>query len=37
MRTFVIWSTVFILSTAVNAVAAEPKLETEDQKTLYAL
>jgi FKBP-type peptidyl-prolyl cis-trans isomerase FkpA/FKBP-type peptidyl-prolyl cis-trans isomerase FklB len=37
MRTLVIWSTVLILATAVNATAAEPKLETEEQKTLYAL
>jgi FKBP-type peptidyl-prolyl cis-trans isomerase FkpA len=37
MRTLVIWSTVLILATAVNAGAAEPKLETEEQKTLYAL
>lgn len=37
MRTLVIWSTVFILTTAVNAAAAEPKVETEEQKTLYAL
>src|SRR6266436_1626249 len=37
MRTFVIWSTALILATAVDAAAAEPKLETEEQKTLYAL
>ena len=37
MRTLVIWSTVLILATAVNARADEPKLETEEQKTLYAL
>ena len=37
MRTIVIWSTVLILATAVNAMADEPKLETEEQKTLYAL
>ena len=37
MRTLVIWSTVLVLATAVNAGAAEPKLETEEQKTLYAL
>jgi len=37
MRTLVIWSTVLILATAGNAMAAEPKLETEEQKTLYAL
>ena len=37
MRTLAIWSTVLILATAVNAMAAEPKLETEEQKTLYAL
>jgi FKBP-type peptidyl-prolyl cis-trans isomerase FkpA len=37
MRKLVIWSTVLILATAVNAMAAEPKLETEEQKTLYAL
>jgi FKBP-type peptidyl-prolyl cis-trans isomerase FkpA len=37
MRTLVIWPAVLILATAVNAVADEPKLETEDQKTLYAL
>jgi len=37
MRTLVIWSTVLILATAVNAGADEPKLVTEEQKTLYAL
>jgi len=37
MRTLVIWSTVLILATAVNARADELKLETEEQKTLYAL
>ncbi len=37
MRTLVIWSTVLILATAGNAMAAEPKPETEEQKTLYAL
>jgi FKBP-type peptidyl-prolyl cis-trans isomerase FkpA len=37
MRTLVIWSTFLILATAGNAVAGEPKLETDDQKTLYAL
>ena len=37
MRTLVIWPALLILATAVNAVADEPKLETEDQKTLYAL
>jgi len=37
MRTIVIWSTILILATAVNAAADEPKLETDDQKTLYAL
>src|SRR6266403_1638311 len=37
MRTLVIWSTVLVLATAVNARAAEPKLETEEQKTLDAL
>jgi FKBP-type peptidyl-prolyl cis-trans isomerase FkpA len=37
MRTLVIWSTILILATAVDAVAAEPKLETDDQKALYAL
>src|SRR5882724_3071837 len=37
MRTLVIWSTILILATAVNAAADEPKLETDDQKTLYAL
>ena len=37
MRTLVIWSTIVILATAGSAVAKEPKLETEDQKTLYAL
>src|SRR4029077_13276694 len=37
MRTLVIWSTALILVTAANAGAGEPKLETDDQKTLYAL
>jgi FKBP-type peptidyl-prolyl cis-trans isomerase FkpA len=37
MRTLVICSTVLILATAVNAMADAPKLETEEQKTLYAL
>src|ERR1700730_2772973 len=37
MRTLVICSTVLILATAVNAAADGPKLETEEQKTLYAL
>jgi FKBP-type peptidyl-prolyl cis-trans isomerase FkpA len=37
MRTLVIWSTILILATMGNAVAEEPKLDTEDQKTLYAL
>lgn len=37
MRTLVIWSTVLILATAGNAMAAEPKLDTEEQKILYAL
>jgi FKBP-type peptidyl-prolyl cis-trans isomerase FkpA/FKBP-type peptidyl-prolyl cis-trans isomerase FklB len=37
MRTLVIWSAVLILATAVNARADELKLETEEQKTLYAL
>ena len=37
MRTLMIWSTVLILGTAVNAMADEPKLETDDQKALYAL
>jgi len=37
MRTLVIWSTLLILATAVNAGADESKLETDDQKTLYAL
>jgi FKBP-type peptidyl-prolyl cis-trans isomerase len=37
MRTLVIWSTVLILVTAVDAMAAEPNLQTEEQKTLYAL
>jgi FKBP-type peptidyl-prolyl cis-trans isomerase FkpA/FKBP-type peptidyl-prolyl cis-trans isomerase FklB len=37
MRTLVIWSTLLILATAVNAGADEPTLETDDQKTLYAL
>ena len=37
MRTLVIWPAILILATAVNAAADEPKLETEDQKTLYAL
>ena len=36
MRTLVVWSIVLILATAVNA-AADPTLETEEQKTLYAL
>ena len=36
MRTLVMWSIVLILATAVNA-AADPTLETEEQKTLYAL
>jgi len=37
MRTLVIWPAILILATAVNAVADEPTIETEDQKTLYAL
>src|SRR5207253_9252758 len=37
MRTLVILATVLILATAVNAAADGPKLETEEQKTLYAL
>ena len=37
MRTLAIWSTVIVLATAVNAMADEPKLETDDQKALYAL
>jgi FKBP-type peptidyl-prolyl cis-trans isomerase FkpA len=37
MRTLVILSTVLILTTAVNAAADGPTLETEQQKTLYAL
>jgi FKBP-type peptidyl-prolyl cis-trans isomerase FkpA len=37
MRTLVIWSTVIVLATAGNAMADEPKLETDDQKALYAL
>ena len=38
MRTLVIWPTVLILlATAINAAADEPKVETEEQKTLYAL
>jgi FKBP-type peptidyl-prolyl cis-trans isomerase FkpA len=37
MRTLVIWLTVLILATAVDAAADGPKLETEEQKTLYAL
>jgi len=37
MRTLVIWSTILILATAVNAETDGPKLETEQQKTLYAL
>ena len=37
MRTLVILATVLNLATAVNAAADGPKLETEEQKTLYAL
>src|SRR5437899_12755505 len=37
MRTLVILATVLILATAVDAAADGPKLETEEQKTLYAL
>src|SRR2546426_6185923 len=37
MRTLVILATVLVLATAVNATADGPKLETEEQKTLYAL
>ena len=37
MRTLVILATVLTLATAVNAAADGPKLETEEQKTLYAL
>ena len=37
MRTLVILPTILILATAVNAAAEGPKLETEEQKTLYAL
>jgi len=38
MRTLAIWWTVLILAIAVDAAAADgPKLETEEQKTLYAL
>jgi len=37
MRTLVIWPIVLILATAINAAADEPKVETEEQKTLYAL
>ena len=37
MRKIMTWSTVLILATAVTAAAAEPKLDTEEQKTLYAL
>jgi FKBP-type peptidyl-prolyl cis-trans isomerase FkpA len=37
MRTLVIWSTALILATAVSARAGELTLETDDQKTLYAL
>lgn len=37
MRTLLIWSTILILVTAVNAEADGPTLDTEQQKTLYAL
>jgi FKBP-type peptidyl-prolyl cis-trans isomerase FkpA len=37
MRKIMTWSTVLILATAVTAAAAEPKLDTEEEKTLYAL
>jgi FKBP-type peptidyl-prolyl cis-trans isomerase FkpA len=38
MRTLAIWSTALLLATVVDAAAADrPKLETEEQKTLYAL
>src|SRR5438445_13623852 len=37
MRTLVILATVLVLATAVDATADGPKLETEEQKTLYAL
>jgi FKBP-type peptidyl-prolyl cis-trans isomerase FkpA len=37
MRTLVILPTILILATAVNAAADGPKLETEEQKTFYAL
>ena len=37
MRKIMTWSTVLNLATAVTAAAAEPKLDTEEQKTLYAL
>src|SRR3989442_11657840 len=37
MRTLVILATVLVLATAVDAAADGPKLETEEQKTLYAL
>src|SRR4030095_5224312 len=37
MRTLVILSTVLILTTSVHGAADGPTLETEQQKTLYAL
>ena len=37
MRRLIVWALVGLVTTAPAAFAAEPKLETDEQKTLYAL
>jgi FKBP-type peptidyl-prolyl cis-trans isomerase FkpA len=37
MRRRLVWSLLCLLTTASTALAADPKLDTDDQKTLYAL
>jgi FKBP-type peptidyl-prolyl cis-trans isomerase FkpA/FKBP-type peptidyl-prolyl cis-trans isomerase FklB len=37
MRRLVVWSLLYLLTTASTVLAADPKLDTDDQKTLYAL
>src|SRR5687768_17993497 len=37
MRRLLVWSLLCLLTTVSTALAADPKLDTDDQKTLYAL
>ncbi len=37
MRRLLVWSLLCLLTTASTALAVDPKLDTDDQKTLYAL